>query len=291
MTIDREFNFEKDTKMKATRYILSVLLLLLSTAFTFAQQSIPKDTFITLERTPCFGTCPFYKLTILADGKVEFEPKRMTKKYKLVSGKLITSQITQDKLKQLITEFESIGYFSLENIYGRSDFKEDKNCPEMWTDYSTAFTSILINGKSKQINHYHGCQGSAILEKLTKLEDKIDEIVNTKQWLQLSEDAMDEVEVPSEALQFDRYWNLTPKKEKAHIKEITPVIKQQEENYGRSVKIFLVYYYSQENDKHLGLTQATQAKKYLEANGIKSEKIKIIDGGKEDKSEIVIYLD
>lgn len=172
--------------MNATKFILSFSLLLIFGAFTFAQQTIPEDTFITLERSPCYGSCPFYKLTISADGTIEFEPKSISDDYKLVSGKRIKSQISQDKLKQLISEFESIGYFSLENRYGSVDYKQDKNCPEMWTDYPTAITSITLNGKSKEIDHYHGCQGSEVLEKLTKFEDKIDEIVNTKQWLKLN---------------------------------------------------------------------------------------------------------
>src|SRR6059058_5801427 len=41
---------------------------------------IPKDTLITLERTACFGTCPVYKLTISADGKVAFEGKNTLEK-------------------------------------------------------------------------------------------------------------------------------------------------------------------------------------------------------------------
>ena len=104
-----------------------------------------------------------------------------------------------------------------------------------------------------------------------------------------SPDAGDEVKLPSEWI--DRYWNLPPKKEKAKIKDIALVIKQTEENFGRSLQIYLVYYYSRETEKKKGFEQANRAKRYLELNGIASEKLKIINGGKEDKPEIIIYFE
>ena len=55
-----------------------------------------------------------------------------------------------------------------------------KLCP---TDHPSAFTSIRINGKSKTINHYLGCLEPKVPKGLTELENKIDEIVNTAQWL------------------------------------------------------------------------------------------------------------
>ncbi len=103
-----------------------------------------------------------------------------------------------------------------------------------------------------------------------------------------SPDAGDDIELPSDW--FDRYWNLPPKKEKARMRDITPVIKETEENFQRSIQVYLVYYYNRKNDKKSGFEQANRAKKYLEIYGINPKKIKIINGGKEDKSEIVIYL-
>lgn len=103
-----------------------------------------------------------------------------------------------------------------------------------------------------------------------------------------SSDAGDDIELPSNW--FDRYWNLPPKKEKTRIRDITPIIKKTEENFQRSMQVYLVYYYNHKEDEKSGFEQATRAKKYLEIYGINSKKIKIINGGKEDKSEIVIYL-
>ena len=139
-------------------------------------QDAPPATVITLQRTECFGTCPVYKLTIFADGKVLYEGIRHVKK----KGK-IKSRISQVKLQQLIDEFENIYYFNLNDAYVR----RSKGCPQWVTDMPSAITSLTRarNGKRKSVNHDHGCRGSEVLELLTRLEDTIDEAVNVNQWI------------------------------------------------------------------------------------------------------------
>jgi hypothetical protein len=138
-------------------------------------QNIPQDLKITLERTACYGTCPAYKLTITADGAVVFEGRHFVKK----EGATINSAISQERLKQLMAEFDRVKFFSLED-----DYMEDRRvCDELATDHPSAYTSIRINGKSKTIKHYHGCRGPKVPKELTELENNIDKIVNTAQWL------------------------------------------------------------------------------------------------------------
>ena len=129
---------------------------------------------ITLQRGVCFGSCPAYKLSIFADGRVEYEGKEFVR----VRGKA-TGQITTEALQKLIGEFEKIDYLKLDDNYQPGN----KNCPEGWTDHPNAITSLNWQGKQKTIGHYHGCKGSAVLDQLTALEDKIDEVVNTKRWI------------------------------------------------------------------------------------------------------------
>lgn len=129
---------------------------------------------ITLERTACFGTCPAYKLIIFDDGKVVYEGKDFVKR----KGKA-ESQITKAELENLVREFDRINYFSLDDEY----VGDPKNCPESWTDNPSATTSLNWKGKTKTIRHYHGCRGSSVLDQLTALENKIDEVVNTKRWI------------------------------------------------------------------------------------------------------------
>jgi hypothetical protein len=84
-------------------------------------------------------------------------------------------------VRLLIAEFDKAKYFSLNDKY---ETQKD-GCPEEWTDHPTVVTSIKMNGKSKSISHYHGCRDGQIIypKALTDLEDRIDEIVGTKQWI------------------------------------------------------------------------------------------------------------
>jgi len=129
---------------------------------------------ITLERGACFGTCPVYKLSIFADGRVEYEGKEFVKRQGKARG-----QISKAALQSLIREFEKIDYTKLDNEY----VSEGPNCPEWWTDSPSAITSLDWKGKQKKIRHYHGCRGARVLDQLTALENKIDQVVNTKRWI------------------------------------------------------------------------------------------------------------
>jgi hypothetical protein len=147
----------------------------LITARIVFPQNVPQDLMITLERTECFGTCPIYKLTITAGGEVVFEGRRFVKR----EGKTIKSAVSQERLRELIAEFDRVKFFSLEDDYTSGP----RVCAEEWTDSPSAYTFIRINGKSKTVKHYHGCSGPKVPKELTELENKIDEIVNTAQWL------------------------------------------------------------------------------------------------------------
>ena len=138
-------------------------------------ESIPKDLSITLERGPCMGRCPQYKVTISADGTVEFEGKSDTK----VTGKA-SGKITDSDLKQLVAEFEKMNYFDLKERY------TDDACPQVATDMSGATVSYQLNGKQKTVFHYHGCMTKDFQSYppgLNLLENKIDEIARTDKWV------------------------------------------------------------------------------------------------------------
>src|SRR6266550_2811445 len=148
------------------------------TALILPQKSIPNDTFITLERSGCYGTFPIYKLAISADGTVTFEGRQFVKVKGIVKG-----NISLEKLRQLIAQFDKAKYFSLHDKYETAK----DGCPDIWTDMPTAITSIRINRRVKSISHYHGCQidpgQSPYPKRLTVLENQIDDIVGTQQWI------------------------------------------------------------------------------------------------------------
>ena len=125
-----------------------------------------EDVVITLERTACFGTCPIYILTIYGDGTVVYEGISFVK----VEG-VITTSISEDKIKQLVSEFQKIDYFSLKDNY------EEHNA----TDMPSTITSYTVDGKKKTVSHYHGDLSAP--KQLAELENRIDGIVNSHQWV------------------------------------------------------------------------------------------------------------
>jgi len=133
-----------------------------------------KDVIITLERRGCDGQCPVYKLTIYGNGTVIYDGYYFVN----VTGKHITN-ISEGKIRELISEFEKIDYFSLNDSYS-SDI----------IGLGSAITSISINGKIKTINHQFGVFG--LPKELTELEYKIDEIVNSSQWIDKKEEVAED---------------------------------------------------------------------------------------------------
>ncbi|HEU0143155.1 MAG TPA: DUF6438 domain-containing protein [Nitrososphaera sp.] len=144
-----------------------------------ASNPVPKDAVITLERTICFGNCPSYKLMIYADGVVVYEGREYVKTKGTAKG-----QIREEALKQLISEFERINFFSLRDTY----YDQSDGCSAEVTDMPSAKTSIQVRGRKKTISHYYGCweKGRDFViypQELFKLEKMIDEVVNSKQWV------------------------------------------------------------------------------------------------------------
>jgi|ERR1043166_328656 hypothetical protein len=134
--------------------------------------SIPSDLKITLSRTTCYGACPAYKVEIYGNGRVVFEGQRHVKKEGTV-----TWQINDNRIKQLISEFNNINYFSLSDSYSLLDRKD---CPNFATDAPSVTTSITINGQTKTVFHSRGCHDSEVLSKLEAFEDRIDELSDAK---------------------------------------------------------------------------------------------------------------
>jgi len=127
-----------------------------------------KDVIITMKRQGRNGYFPTYSLTIYDDGEVMYEGIKNVQ----TMGTHI-SIISRPTLDQMVYEFINIYYFALKDRYYNP--KSD-SCP-------IVITSIKMDDKSKSIYHEHGSQAP---KKISELEDKIDKIVNSKQWTGMS---------------------------------------------------------------------------------------------------------
>lgn len=120
---------------------------------------------ITLQRSGCLGSCPVYNVTIYGNGTVIYEGGENVN----VTG-MQRSNLSEDTIRQLLFEFKNIDYFS---------FNETEIASYVVIDVPIVTTSLSVNGKTKTIQHYETTEP----ERLTYLENLIDEHVNSSQWI------------------------------------------------------------------------------------------------------------
>jgi hypothetical protein len=151
-------------------------------------EPFPEDARVMLARVCSGGTCSPYKVSVSVDGKVEFEDQAFWINY-LREARLLKTQVTQDQVKQLFAEFARANFFAIQpecgvrEYWGMNAQSEGFKCGSCSAGQPTAITSITFNRKSRAIEHYSGCQGTETLTNLTDLEQRIDGILHTGQWL------------------------------------------------------------------------------------------------------------
>ncbi|MFZ0739572.1 MAG: TonB family protein [Candidatus Acidiferrales bacterium] len=142
------------------------------------------DAVVTLERGGCYGSCPVYRLKIKRDGTVEYEGDS----YVFLQGNH-RARISKDEVNQLLADFRSADYFSLDDkyIYRRPTeiLLRSQGCSNklswqygMTTDLPSTLTSITIDSKTKQVVDYDGAPPA-----LRQLETQIDELAHSARWL------------------------------------------------------------------------------------------------------------
>jgi hypothetical protein len=131
------------------------------------QEESGGDFEISLERTPCFGFCPAYKVTIKNNGDVEFEGYSSVDS---MGGH--DYKISKDDVKKLKSTVESSKFFQLKNSY------ENFNV----TDLPGSSISVTLGGRTKSIKMY-GIEGTDIPMSLVKLAEQIDSVGNTNLYI------------------------------------------------------------------------------------------------------------
>ncbi|MDQ5825334.1 MAG: DUF6438 domain-containing protein [Chloroflexota bacterium] len=124
-----------------------------------------EESVITMGRTGCFGTCPAYHLTIEGDGTVNFIGQGYTR----ITGRVET-HVERETVERLIAEFEKVGFNNLDDTY-----------PADATDSAGVRISIEIAGKTKRIEH--DLSSMRAPRRLVMLEERIDRIIDTEQWI------------------------------------------------------------------------------------------------------------
>ena len=117
------------------------------------------DCSVSIRRTPCFGTCPVYEMTISGSGAVEFTGVNFVQ----FTGSH-TAQIPVDSVRALIHQIETGGWFDLRGEY------TDRSM----SDAPTVHTTVTVGKRTKTVEHYAGDMSAPAILKV--IDQRIDDI-------------------------------------------------------------------------------------------------------------------
>ncbi len=147
--------------MKNMHLATCVFLLVFSLQLS-AQENAPSADFsLTLERTGCEGSCPWYSVTILSDGSMHYEGKA----YVHIEGKR-KKTIPISAVQKLSEELTNKEFFQWE--------EKKMVC----VDFPEARITATLNGQHKYV--LEGCNSPG---QVLTLADEIDRISGTRAWV------------------------------------------------------------------------------------------------------------
>ena len=132
---------------------------------------------VVLERTPCFGSCPAYRIRIGSSGEVTFVSRTPSLPVLTAVDTVVASAVDS-----LHSEALQSGFFSLPDTIQSSPY-----CAVLATDHPT-ITIGLFGARTKQVAYYTGCYAqsdtlAARLQGLQQLAARIDSITCADRWI------------------------------------------------------------------------------------------------------------
>lgn len=142
---------------------------------------------IVLEREPCFGFCPTYRVSLEPDGAVRFvglNPQR---------PRSDSARVSPEAVRLLAHRFEEAGFFAMDSAY----VPGERGCGINATDHAYVNLTAALAGRTKTVRHYLGCTGTenadsipaaranreGALGKLERLAAEVDSAAGTSRWL------------------------------------------------------------------------------------------------------------
>lgn len=132
-----------------------------------------EDVRITLERGPCLGLCPAYKVEIDGDGRVVYEGRSAVD----VQGRH-EYRVPVQEVAQLIERARNDNLWSLRNRYAA-----------LITDHPSYTLTLDIGGQEHRIHDYVG-RRVGMPAVVSEFEDQIDAVADTDMWIALSGEAV-----------------------------------------------------------------------------------------------------
>jgi len=130
-------------------------------------ENIDRSTLLfTLQRTPCYGGCPSYTVTVDGRGNVNFTGSG----YVGIPGHH-TAHIEPAKVDALLARFRAANFLSALPKY-----------QSPVTDSSTQTLTLSFNGQTKKVVDYVGVN-EGLPWAISQLEDAVDETAGTRRWV------------------------------------------------------------------------------------------------------------
>ena len=134
---------------------------------------------VVLERTPCYGTCAAYRLSVTGSGVVTFISRNRGD-----SSRVVRDSIAPGAMVQLLRDAARDSVFRLPAVIA-----DDRAlCPNRATDHPTVIIGIFWPTGVQQITDYHGCflrsdhSTAEPLAALRHLETAIDSVAGSARW-------------------------------------------------------------------------------------------------------------
>lgn len=161
--------------------VLAMAMLIAKAQVALAQRGTsPRVDSIVLERTPCFGACSAYRLSIAASGAIAFQSRNLEDLTRL--ERATKSKESWGKLIRLV---DQVGFDRYPD-----DISSDKTlCATVATDHPTAIVTVFRRSSQKRVTDYLGCFTSvdhAVAKQLLglrNLERAIDDMSESSRWV------------------------------------------------------------------------------------------------------------
>jgi phosphohistidine phosphatase SixA/ketosteroid isomerase-like protein len=135
---------------------------------------------LVLERTPCFGFCPAYRLRVTSAGEVHFQSRNSGDQKRMAIAAAAAST-----LSLLVSRARAAGFYEFPDVL-RGD---SVLCPVAATDHPTAIVTIYSAAQTKRVEDYHGCRGgiersvATRIDRLRAFEQEIDSVLRSSRWV------------------------------------------------------------------------------------------------------------
>ena len=138
---------------------------------------LPFDS-ITLERGPCFGFCPSYRLVIEGSGRIRYR--------NVGDDQVRTDSVSPEAVADLGEQAVEAGFYALPDRI----IDDPALCSMPATDHPSVIVSYFGRTSAKTVDHYTGCSvegtdsptHAPAIVRLIALENLIDSTANVVRW-------------------------------------------------------------------------------------------------------------